>query len=45
MKRSHRPMGVLAIALAALLPPAAASAQKGLRYTDHEPLGCVVGFW
>lgn len=35
----HFPKAILATVLLLLLQPAAASAQKILRYTDHEPLG------
>lgn len=35
----HMRIKLLAMTLAALMLPAAASAQKILRYTDHEPLG------
>jgi TRAP-type C4-dicarboxylate transport system substrate-binding protein len=39
MQRLTLPMRLLAMAVAALLLPATASAEKILRYTDHEPLG------
>ena len=39
MQVLNRPGKLLAITLAALLLPAMASAEKILRYTDHEPLG------